>query len=80
MKQQVFPVVVKTLTKLEDKDVKVEKGVMPDYAPKFVLASSATQAREIVFVELVKAEVYDPADPMVSIEVCSPFVPAGDRY
>jgi len=77
--KMIFPVVVKKLKKIEDKDVKVENGVMPDYAPKFVLAESSSQAREITLVELIKADVYDAEDPMVKIEVCSPFEPAGSR-
>ena len=73
MSQELYPVVVKVLKKDETHGVKIEDGFMPDYAPKFVAAASATQARELVLVELVKAEAYDPADPMVAIEVCCPF-------
>jgi hypothetical protein len=77
---QVFPVVVKKLKK-DEKGRKVEDGCMPDYAPAFIEAESATQAREIVLAKLVKEDIYDPADPMVSITACSPFVAqASDRY
>lgn len=78
---QTFPVIVKKLKKLEDKDVKVEDGVLDDYAPKFVQAPNAQAARDLVFAELVTAGAYDAADPMHKIEVCSPFSPvASTQY
>ena len=86
--QQSFPVVVVKLKK-DDQGRKVEDGVMPDYNPKVIRAVNAEQAREVVLVELIKAgdnteggmPVYDPADPMLRIEVCTPFAPvASSRY
>lgn len=82
MKKQLYPVLVKKLKKIEDKDIKVEDGVLSDYCPKMVLAASPEQARELVLVELLQADgVYDAEDPMVNIEVCAPFTPvATNRY
>ncbi len=82
MKKSLFPVIVKKLKKIVEKDIKVEDGVLADYCPKMVFAASAEQARELVLVELLQAEgVYDAEDPMVNIEVCQPFVPmATNRY
>jgi hypothetical protein len=75
-----FPVQVRKLEQ-DDKGNKKSGKMMSGYAPKFVEAESSRQAYEIVLAELIKAEVYDPADPMVRIEPLSPFAPAReDRY
>ena len=75
-----YPVVVHKLVKDEKTGRKTAKEMMPDYSPKMVAATSSTQARELVLAELIKADIYDPADPMVQITVCSPFVVAPTDY
>lgn len=70
---QLFPVVVKVLKKTENGS-KVETGEYKEgFAPKFVPADSGAMAREIVMAELIKADEYDAADPMLSVRSCNPL-------
>lgn len=82
-RQQVFVVNVRKLVKVVkgERETKVENDFVPEYIAKPVPAESAQQAYELVLAELIKAEAYDPADPLVEIEVCAPFAPvSAARY